>query len=381
MAKDLVTDRTAICTDWDCGMKYYWYRLFDGTGIVPLEEPSYYKDGRDFASTLEEARTEGFDLDEWMVRQEEEVRRLLPLGKIRAAESAVRLLGMICAYKLYTEPRILQQYEIIALEQELILDGDQFVSNYEREFGKPQIPLGFGERGLYNLLVASTPDLIKMDRDTGALVYQDDKSTANASNQWTAHWNYAVQLHIGLAAMEEEYRDKTLGYAHIMGMRKGQVSYGALAHPYVYANRTPKGEWRRKGYKGCEKMLTIENPGGVRAWVEHLGSEVAQEMFPWSVPVFLNKRLVYNMIVERTIRMAEIERWGRLEPDDRQILAPGVFPKSLNQCYPSMGSVCPYLQACHNATVGDDPLGSELYGVRTPHHNVEILMNQEVENG
>jgi hypothetical protein len=348
MEETLVTDRSAITTDWDCRMKYYWYRHAEGQGIVPVNEPHYFVDGRNFADSLELARTPDFEIMPWA---EEQVARLSTLTDIKAQESLIRLVGMMIAYKMYIEPKILQQFEIVDMEKELILDRSP-------------------------LWIATTPDLIKRDRKTGKLVYQDDKSVTNASNQWTAHWNYAIQLHIGLAAMEEEYKEE-VAYAHIMGMRKGQVSYGALSHPYVYVSRSPQGKWQRRGYKGWEKLFATEFPGGLRAWVVELGEETAQELFPWSVPVFLNKRMLEGIVRERLSRMQEIEKGMGNNPDPSPQVFPQLFPKSLNQCYPSMGSMCPYIQACHNHTVGADPLASGLYAVRTPHHNVEILHRQE----
>jgi hypothetical protein len=349
MEETLVTDRSAITTDWDCRMKYYWYRHAEGQGIVPVEEPHYFVDGRNFASSLEDARHKEFELESWV---QTKVESLPNMPTIKAQESLIRLTGMMIAYKRYIEPRIHEQFEIVDREKELILDRSP-------------------------LWIATTPDLIKRDRKTGKLVYQDDKSVTNASNQWTAHWNYAVQLHIGLAAMEEEY-EEDVAYAHIMGMRKGQYSYGSLSHPYVYVGRSPQGKWGRKSYKGWDKLFTTEYPGGITAWVEELGEEVAQELFPWSVPVFLNRRMLQGIVEERLSRMKEIARW---ESGECKAPQSHIFPKSLNQCYPSMGTVCPYLQACHNQAVGDDPLGSGLYAPRIPHHNVEILHRQEKTHG
>jgi hypothetical protein len=353
MEKTLVTDRSSITTDWDCRMKYYWYRHAEGHGIVPVDEPHYFVDGRNFADSLELARTPDFEIMPWV---EEQVTRLSTLPDIKAQESLIRLTGMIISYKKYIEPKILQQFDIVDMEKELILD---------------RAPLW----------IATTPDLIKRDRKTGKLVYQDDKSVTNASNQWTAHWNYAIQLHIGLAAMEEEYEEE-VAYAHIMGLRKGQYSYGALSHPYVYVSRSPQGKWARRGYKGWEKLFATEYPTptgggaeGLMAWVTELGSEVASELFPWSVPVFLNRRMLDQVVKERLHRMTEIDNCPDLHQEVGRL-----FPKSLNQCYPVMGSMCPYIQACHNHTVGENPIGSGLYEVRTPHHNVEILHRQEVEN-
>jgi hypothetical protein len=343
MEKTLVTDRSAITTDWDCRMKYYWSRHAEGQGIVPVEEPHYFIDGRKFAESLEDIRTPGFKLDSWV---EEQVNRLPTTMTVRAQESLLRLTGMMIAYKTFIEPKILKQFEIVDMEKELILDRSP-------------------------LWIATTPDLIKRDRKSGKLVYQDDKSVTNASNQWTAHWNYAIQLHIGLAAMEEEYGEE-VAYAHIMGLRKGQYSYGALSHPYVYVHRSPQGKWQRRGYKGWEKLFASEYPGGIEAWVNELGADTASELFPWSVPVFLNRRLLDGMVADRLLRMTEIDKTISICGAE-SLEAQRLFPKSLNQCYPSMGSMCPYLQACHNQIVGDDPLASGLYQRRVPHHEVEIL--------
>ena len=47
MINPILTDRTSEEVDEVCGMKYWWYRLEGGKGIVPTDEADYLTDGKD----------------------------------------------------------------------------------------------------------------------------------------------------------------------------------------------------------------------------------------------------------------------------------------------------------------------------------------------
>src|SRR5712671_6052687 len=50
--KPILTDRTSEEVDELCGMKYWWYKLEGGKGIVPKDEADYLTDGKEIHEDL-----------------------------------------------------------------------------------------------------------------------------------------------------------------------------------------------------------------------------------------------------------------------------------------------------------------------------------------
>lgn len=78
---------------------------------------------------------------------------------------------------------------------------------------------------------------------------------------------------------------------------------------------------------------------------------------------------------ERAIdEFAENDNYDRLAMlhlrDKREELLDFFFPQHDNHCL-RYGSPCSFSEVCFNDMVGDDPLGSGLYQIRTPHHSTE----------
>ena len=116
-----------------------------------------------------------------------------------------------------------------------------------------------------------------------------------------------------------------------------------------------------------------EYDGGILEWVSKLGKEVADTQFAFSPPIFLNERLLDDLVRARTRReqLISIVRSGcQTNPDLRAIH----FEPRFSECSPAIGSPCAYLAACHNETINRDPIRSGLFVKRIPHHDVEILM-------
>lgn len=344
----LLTDRTSIETDWLCGMKFWWYKKEGGTGMVPSQEADYFIIGRQIHEDFG-LIAEGVDFRD-------------VLSAIKPPESTdqiewelyLRRKGWICAFGLYLWPHWKADYEIVKVEGELILDRSP-------------------------LWIACTPDLvlrgIKKGLDTyGKLVYKEYKSTKVKSPSWVAHWSTAVQVHLGLLAVQEELNEP-VAFGHIVGLDKGYESKGRLHHPYVYAY--VKDDYWQPDYKyGWDIRPISEFEKGIEAWVEQCGEDCGAAQFITSAPIFLDPRLIDSMIRRRIEREKEIREFAPLSQMS-WLTREQHFEQRFSQCKPAVGRECPYLAACHNLTVQQAPLESGLYQPRTPHHEVEIVGVEE----
>jgi hypothetical protein len=144
---------------------------------------------------------------------------------------------------------------------------------------------------------------------------------------------------------------------------------------WAYSNGT---QWSKDHKPNWDLRPTWEygdgGLAGVIQWATELGPEVGLSQFPVSQPLVPDRALVEQLVQRRLEREEEVEAYvneGMVHGFD--LASPEhnrVFEKRFNVCRPSFGSGCAYLHACHNANVGADPLGSGLYKVRVPHHDV-----------
>ena len=319
-------------------MKYWWQKCEGGFGITPVSEASYYRVGREIHTDLA-LLAEGLEWDEISLRT-------LPpdLSDQIAQEEWCRRMGWIACILAYVEPWTKERFENVLIEGDLVLDRTP-------------------------LWIRCIPDRLMRDRRTGQLVYREYKSAAWFSKTWAAHWPTAIQQHIGLKAIEEEFPPSFHPFprpmGQVMGLLKGEIKYGKLSHPYVYAYRSPQGEWTHKYHSSWEKIGVWEYPGGIDGWVLHCGPEVAARVIHWSEPIYCDDRLLESMVRRLIERMEQVEQWKGASQTDKG-MRELVFEQRFERCRPSIGAPCSYLDACHNYTVNEDPVGSGLFIPRTP---------------
>ena len=335
----LLTDRTTVTTDWTCGRRRYWYKEFDGTGIVPVEEAQELTDGIDFHTDMaavargedfEDAPDPGDDAD------------------YRLRERWARRIASRFAFREWVWPQMVRLYgEPVAVEAELI-----------HEHGR--------------LWVATTPDLVIPAGPTELIVDDYKSFSAWDVSRWAGHWPFAVQMHVQLAAAEREY-GRPVRFGRVRGIVKGQIKEGLLRHPYVWAY-TNGVSWQPEWKAGWELRPTWEHPGGPIGYAQVLGPEAGMSLFPLSQPIFKNDRLLQAFMEQTERREAEVDGWRHLPESLKVAKIPEVFRQNFEACRPASGRACPFLAACHNLTVGSDPLGSGLYARRKPHHDLETIM-------
>jgi hypothetical protein len=357
----LLEDRSGAETDDRCGMRYWFNRKAgpNGKGIVPKKEALALTVGRETHEDLkaiaemervtpEAVRGLADGLVKGLTDQDKQFREEMELVYRRA--------GWIIAFGLWVEPVIRAEYENVMIEDEIILD-----------------------RG--DLWVPITPDRILRKKDSGILVYREYKTTLSSDQKWQQSWRYAIQLHAGIAAAQEELNQK-VAYGQIMGLMKGRKSQtdGRLLHPYVWAYYNhQKDEWSHEYKTGSDwiPMPVWEYPGGLYEWVVRLGHEVGKAQFPHSPPVFLDQRMLDDWLNRRRERQRIIKVHAEAVVKDEKLRGI-IFERRTNQCRPPFGDECPYLLPCWNATAGEEPLKTGLYIEREPHHEVEVVGLEDV---
>lgn len=354
-------NRSAAETDDVCGMKYWWSQEEGGSGIVHKTEAEALTVGREIHEDMEALATmenlSVFHLEELC----ESLLNMTPVAvkeDIRAKERLYRRLGWIAAWGLYIEPKIRERWETILVEGELILDRDP-------------------------LWVAVTPDRVLRHKKDGFLKYMEFKSTITANQKWISSWKYAIQLHLGMKAIEEEFDRKKqplkISFAEVVGLMKGDVKNGHLLHPYVWAyHNTRTGAWSCKYERASEwvPLPVWEYPHGIVKWVEFCGEETAIQQFPTTAPVTINERMVEQWCsrrLSRQVEVAEVREECQKNYDARIIY----FEPRTRNCRPPFGDLCPYLGLCWNASMQLDPMKTGDYKKRVPHHELEVLLEGE----
>lgn len=353
-----IRDRTGGEVDARCGMELWWNRIEGRRGIVAKKESFYLTIGKqtheDLATIaeLEDISPENIDALIKEITDPITSDEKLVQGTM---EVLYRRLGWLAAFALYVEPRIRATYDTVQTEAEIIFDRSP-------------------------LLVPVTPDRVLQHRQGGYLVYREYKTTKTAGSAWINHWPTDIQIHLGIKAIEEELGTR-VAYGQVMGLMKGYEQGGRLHHPYVWGwyNRA-KDLWTanydQARSKDWEPMPVWEYPGGVVEWVQRAGEEVALAQFPHSAPVMLNEKMLDDYVTTRTARereIAEVKEECRTDWTKRVIY----FEPRTRNCRPAFGDACPYLACCWNAAVQEAPLASGLYEERTPHHDVELIYEEQ----
>ena len=328
----IITDRSAIETLWKCPRRYFWNRVYGEQGLTTNREEEALVDGigfhEDFALVAES------DIPKYPTPP--------PPDAIQEEwERFARRVGTEHAYRNFIfREWILSHYEIVAVEKEMVL---------ERE----------------GIWVAFTPDLILRSKTDGRLVNIDFKSVGRVTREWAESWPYAIQLHFNGLGIEEEY-EEPVSHSLVIGIDKGYRKDGKIRHPYTWAYTNGEGVWQ-PDYKRDWFLAPIwerdDVVGTIRDWVNKLGPDVAKGLFPVSLPIVTDKRLA-----EEAVKQVRDEIIHYQEEEKEKGIA--AYPQRFSQCRPSIGPACPFLACCHNADVGRDPLGSGLYKVRIPHHDV-----------
>jgi len=345
-------DRSRVSLDHKCQRARFWGNEFRGRGIAP--EGAAYP--LIFGSVLHEAlahvnRGESAEAALALV-QEEFTTRVSPLTGERGwylAEQWALLSGLVHGYTGLILPQILGEYEIFSVE------------------GECEMPLKEG------IVLVATPDMLVRRKADRTLWYLEFKSTSSNSGKWVKSWGRSIQAMAGALTMEQSVGEELAGYT-ILGLYKGYKDKkdGRTRSPLTYWWK--RGDEESPDYKkGWEMLPTWEREGGVAKVVADLlstpeGMQTVADLFPQTQPLFVNRRLVDQWIAQLIMREEEIS--AARQPDfafpPREVMD-RTFSQNFDNCEPSFGFDCPFVNVCFNPAGEADPF-SQGYKWRDPHH-------------
>lgn len=352
--------RSAVVSDWTCPRKRYYGYEYLGRGISPTSTalPLYMgilvHDGI-------AAITAGLSIDEIVSAGKSQFRAHLleghpddPDAQHFAEEQCALVEGMLRGYAKHIWPRLQEEYEVVACEQEMVYEHD----------------------GLHFM---AKPDLLLRHKESGDLVYVEFKSTSSVKDKWIGSWNTAVQLHSSIRAVEATLGEPVTQVI-VQGLNKGYVSQydrqeSIFCYAYHKAGQPPfQKDTISYIYKaGLKKYPVWQLPGGVKKWVEEMPENLLSQQLPITPPIFINGELVDAFFRQRATREHEI-RHGREQiayaktNESAQAILDDVFPQYFEECSPGWGDGCQFRKLCHGKKVDPLTIG---YSMRVSHHQIE----------
>ena len=360
VAMIIYIDRSRVETDWQCRRRRWWLTEWGAEqpgavgGLVPSQEPFYYYLGTVVHGGME-GLLQGRDPQAMGLWAREAMGRWAFDTPEEAEQQACLVQGLVLGYARAVLPGLLQRYEVVATEQELTIKL---------------------EEGPDTFVWMVRPDALLRDRQSGALVYLEFKTTGSTSPGWLAQWATKPQLWLGPWALERTYGEP-VEQTLVQGLYKGYNYKGEWRSPLVTAfqgapvvrgvGQMGQAQWTHEYKRGWDRRPASAYPGGMEAWAAHLPMEVLQAQFPRPAPVFTNQPLFEAFLRQTQQREREIV-WARGKPE---AVREALFPQNFGGCVPAFGSSCAYERACWMPQVGKDPLGSGYFGKREPHHTQE----------
>ena len=380
--KHLIYDRSRTTTDWDCPRKRYWQYEHNGSGITPEVDAVELFTGTvnhtGLSSIAHQHLKGAVDIDAITKTAYDAIfgyhcpEELEDVDSVvlYAHEQASLTEGMLRGFFKHCWPKLMEKYEIIAIEEEMFFIHDQHgVGTLEGNF-----------------VMMVKPDLVLRDKTTKELVYFEYKTTSSKREGWVIAWDDAVQVHSTIAAIGQSLGEKPTSSV-IQGLYKGYESYGKQSSPFCYAyykqGQPPfiKPEYSYEYRNGLRRVPTWELEGGTKKWVENMPEAVLANQFPQTPPIFPNDDLITDYFMQRAMRELEIQMAKQMLSAEnaelnRKVVLNGAFPQRFDRCKPPYGNAkpCQNRILCHGCV--KDPLKAG-FTKREPHHELEIDENSK----
>jgi hypothetical protein len=373
-----VTDRSRCEVDWRCPRARYYLTEWGHHGLVRNTGQLELQVGTDLHNAMQQLalrRSEANVQEELASGLGRDVyQHVLELeGEQAALDLSCISEGLFRGFATTVWPRWLQEFDIVAIEQECLI---------------PLRP---------DLTFMARPDLIVRRKSTGENWYIEYKSTSMKDSRWINSWNKAVQLHAGCLAVEQTLKIPMSG-CYVQGLYKGykdkkrdpirfvspfSVGYRKMGVPGILETK-----YSYNYISGWEKFSPREV--GLAEWVNMMPGDLLAEQFPITPPIMIRRDLVDQFLQQTINREAQIELGKSMLMEASEIadqqqalitieqILNTTFPQKFNQCEPVVGSPCSYREACWLSHVADDPFGSGYFKERDPHHELEQQLLSEV---
>jgi hypothetical protein len=373
----LVYDRSRSTTDWNCPRQRYLNYELDGTGVVPEDEQVELFTGsvnHDALSAIALGTLQGsVNIDAIAQAAADKILQFHSRGTptdaqtLYAKEQASLTYGMLKGFYQHVWPRLMEMYDIVAVEEEMFFVHDQY--------GKSNIKDG-------KFIMMCKPDLVLRSKATKELVYYEYKTTSSKKEGWVSQWEDSVQVHSTINAIHQSLGERPTCVI-IQGLYKGYESYGKQSSPFCYAYRQqghPPFSKEIISYEyrnGLRRVPTWELEGGTKKWVEEMPENVLADQYPQTPPIFPNDDLITDFFMQRAMRELEIKMAKQMLEGgvDEKMVLNGAFPQRFDRCKAPYGvdrKPCAFRSVCHGSC---DPLKSG-YVRREPHHELEIAQNE-----
>lgn len=334
--------------------------------------------------------------------------------------------GLIRAWAIGEMPRIVERYKVMAVEREIepieITPGIWFQSRVDAEMKELvsgdyfnysiKTARGWGEReeNSYKSDLQGITEIWAVEQDSLRADNLIDKMVGELGELNNYHRYPQANIEQIMGYLNKKKLGKKVSGVRfcilIKGVRKKPdyfsndpdalaITYSPLirgyklitptevrySHSWFYPNNENKSGKSAIG-KGWEPFNVWESDISIKQWVEMLASgeiqpecgDIIKQQVITPVEYFRAEGEIEEAIREVTeqelkIKLA-IEMLGSKEWPTEHVMASS-FPHVRKHCMFHFGGVCEYLSLCWKPEVSQDPVGSGLYQIRTPHHEAE----------
>jgi hypothetical protein len=372
----------------DCGRKAYYTYYYNGTGIVRKGLDLYQETGSLTHAILRGvmlyAKTVGTVppadvMDEICgdsikayreLIQERGFNELSGELELEMARQQALAEGLARAWTATRLPYYLENFNIVAVEEE------------------HEVPFGPGQ-----ILMSRLDGVIERKSDQELFAGPEFKTTGWISDDYIESWRYSTQTLSHSLDVEAKYGKTPAGVMMeflYKGMKKkGEDGSYTYYSPLVRAfkmqdNMTGQEIYGYDSALGRKKDWKVFEPYtmGMGKWIEMLPQEVLESMC-YNTTVYRSDREVKEWKLTTMLRQGRIQAGlimlNEEEPTKEaadEIMA-AVFPARLDQfCFSDQyRKKCPFLDVCYGTI--DDPLQSDVFTAREPHHPSEFEVADE----
>jgi len=360
-------DRTALEWYWQCPRKFYWGRrhasfkavTVDGKPILGLEPQA--NEHRVFGKLMHKLVEVATSKLPTLPNPTELGTAVLPLvmQDMAAASVAPHVLkeytglGMGLAHQLVTHilPVLLQDHEIIAVEEELLIPLPYTWGHGLNKLGQL---VHLQDPAKVQLVIRVKPDLVLRHKADGQVVYFEWKTTSFTGTDQLAAFEINPQIQLGLLAARLKYGHAE--WAQVGLFYKGQKRNNQRTSPFCYGYVCADGRLSTRYVKGWHKQplvdILMEQEQDMNWWVKQMDDEQEQGQF-WVTPPLMPNAVQHEAFVDQLRGL--VPRILSIEQDD--------YPQSFVQCNGPFGKTCDYYGACY--------MGQQdtTYVARIPHHD------------